>query len=136
MERNTDIAPKYLACLLDVSAYCSPDFLEMCGGKVYQSGFFDDNLDTFICSPERMVFVEWIELVPESTPEDEAAREQLYEILIEEGTDRDDSYLSRRDVERLKVEAPERFKEVEIDLDPEEDASEQVRELLQGNPLF
>jgi len=136
MERNAHIPPKYLACLIDVSEHCQPDFLEKCGGKVYQSGFFDDNLDTFICSPERMVFVEWLELVPESTPEDEAAREQLYELLIEEGSDLDDTYLSRRDIERMKAEAPERFKEVEIDLDPEEDASEEVRELLQGNPLF
>lgn len=134
MNKSIDIPPKFLACRLDMSSYCSQEFLDRCGGKVYLSGFFDDNLDTHICSAQKMVYVHALELVPEKCPENEEAREALYEELLESSVDAD--YFARSMIEALKREHPDHFQELEIAFDEDEDPAEIVREHLQGNPVF
>jgi hypothetical protein len=131
---NENIPPKFVACRLDMSNYCSQEFLDRCGGKVYLSGFFDDNLDTTICSAQKMVYVHALEFVPEKYPEGEEAREALYEELLEGGVD--DDYFARSMIESLKKEHPDDLQELEIEFDEDEDPVEVVREHLQGNPIF
>ena len=141
MKKPREFPPKYVACLLDWSLGCEERFLERCGGKVYLSGFYDDNLDTFICSSERMVYVCGIELMPEQYPEDDKEREKLNEELIEVWStfEPHDDYYQRRFIENRRDKHPGRFKEVQIDLDDpqnERACEEEVRELLSGNPMF
>jgi hypothetical protein len=126
--------PKYIACLLDVSSYCSEDFLARCGGAVYLSAFFDDSVNTFCCSQTPSVFVEELEHVPEKYPEDEAARETLNEELLD--LPLLCFYTRRVDIEKLKVEHPDRFKALDFTFDEDDDPAEVVREHLQGNPVF
>lgn len=133
MDKNTDIQPKFIACRLDMSSYCSQELLDRCGGKVYLSGFFDDNLDTHICSAQKMVYVHALEFVPEKYPEDEETRDALNEELLEGA---DDDYFPRALIERMKQLRPDDLQVVEIDLDEDEDPADQVREALQGNPVF
>lgn len=134
MSKTQDISPKFIACRLDMSQYCSPEFLDRCGGKVYLSGFFDDNLNTYICSAEKMLYVHGLEFVPEQYPEDEEACNALNEELLENTADND--YFSRSTIERLRQEHPEDFQEVDVDFDEEDDPADVVREYLQGNPVF
>ena len=134
MSKNLDIPPKFLACRLDMSSYCSQEFLDRCGGKVYLSGFFDDNLDTHICSAQKTVYVHALEFVPEKYPEDEEAREALNEELLEGGVD--DDYFARSMIELLKREHPDHLQELEVAFDEEDDPADVVREHLQGNPVF
>ena len=126
--------PKYIACLLDVSSYCSEDFLARCGGAVYVSCFFDDSVNTYCCSLTPSVFVEELEHVPGRYPEDEAESERLNLDLLEIETR--DAYYTRRDIEKLKLEHPDRFKPLDLTFDEDDDPSEVVREHLQGNPEF
>jgi hypothetical protein len=133
-EEMDNIAPTFIACRLDMSQHCSPEFLARCGGKVYLSGFFDDNLNTHICSAEKMVYVHALEFVPEQYPEDEEARDALNGELLEDTVD--DDYFGRATIERLKKEHPENFRAVEITFDEDDDPAEVVREHLQGNPEF
>ncbi len=134
MDKNTVIKPKFIACRLDMSTYCSQEFLDRCGGKVYLSGFFDDNLDTTICSAQKMVYVHALEFVPEKYPEDEKARETLYEELRASG--KDDDYFARSTIELLKKEHPDHLQELEITFDEDDAPADVVREHLQGNPVF
>lgn len=131
---NPDIPPKFIACRIDMSDCCSEDFLDRCGGKVYLSGFFDDNLNTYCCSAEKMIFVEGLEFVPEKYPEGEGLYTQLAEELLENAAE--DSYYSRSDIDRLRKESPDNFEALELTFDEDENPSEEVREYLQGNPVF
>lgn len=131
---NPDIKPAFIACRLDMSEYCSPEFVARCGGKVYLSGFYDDNLNTYICSAQKMIYVHALEFVPEKYPEDEEARNTLNEELLEDTVD--DDYFSRATIERLRKEHPDNFRAVEITFDEDDDPAEEVREYLQGNPEF
>jgi len=133
---NPDIPPKMTACLIDVSEHCSEDFLAKCGGKIYMSGFYDDNVNTYCCSTTPSVFVDVIELVPETYPEDEDAREALSEELLEAHTADDSGYYNRRDIERMRADHPERFKDLGMTFDEDENPEEMVREHLCGNPVF
>ena len=131
--------PKFLACLIDISSYCSPELLARCGGKLFYSGFFDDSVNTHLCSFQPSVWVEVLSIEPERYPEDNRESNDLNEELLGLLTSDDDSYYLRRDIERQKVEHPDRFKEVSVDF--EEDSTfnsrhEEVREELQGNPVF
>lgn len=134
MRENTNIPPKFVACRIDVTEYCSPSFVARCGGKVYESGFFDDNLNVFICSAQAHVFVEALELVPERYPEDETARNALNEELLEQEVE--DHYYLRRDVARMREANPDHFVELDLTFDEDDDPSEAVREHLCGNPRF
>jgi len=129
-ESNLTIRPKFVACRIDVSEFCSPEFLDRCGGKVYLSGFFDDNLNTFICSAEKMLFVHALGYVPENYPEDEALADALNNELLMESPE--DDYFSRSTIERLRREDPDSFE----DLEDVYDVEDEVREYLQGNPRF
>jgi len=137
-----DIKPKFIACLIDVSAHCSEEFLARCGGKVYLSGFYDDNLDTHCCSFTPMIDVTYMGYVAEEYPEDDEAREALHEELMITGADELGGYYTRRDLERVREAHPERFVALDIDLDSDEDEdeqrrawNEQVYEYLSGNPV-
>lgn len=134
MSKNPDIAPKFIACRLSMREHCSDSFLARCGGDLYLSGFFDDNLNTFCCCSRPSIYVHGLELVPEKYPEDEEAREALNLELME--GDAEGGYYLRTEMDRIRHQRPDCFQEVEIDLDPEEEADEQVREHLQGNPVF
>jgi len=139
MEKNMHIPPKYVACLLDMSEYCSPELLARCGGKVYLSGFYDDNLNTYICSFDPMIFVQALEWVPEEYPEEEPARNDLWEELNELLTVEDSDYYGRYDVERMRKANPDHFKELDFTFEKgtsQEESDEAVREELQGNPVF
>lgn len=131
------IDSKYIACLIDISYGISDDFLTKCGGKVYLSGFFNDSVNAYCCSITPSVFVGAIELVPESLPEDEESREAIYEELMDAFCEGDCSgYYDRSYIEKMKKEKPERFSEIDIHLDKDESEDDQVREYLQGNPVF
>jgi len=136
---NPNIPDKFVACLIDISEYCSPELLERCGGKAYYSGFFNDAVNTYCCSMTPSVFVDVIELVPEQYPEDEDASNALNEELLELLTPDDGGYYDRRDVERMKGCNPERFRVLDLSFDEDEADQERcdgVREYLQGNPCF
>lgn len=135
-ERNPESPPKFLACKIEVSQHCSPDFLARCGGKIFLSGFFDDSVNTHCCSLTPSVYVDVIELVAEAYPEDEATREALYEELREVHTIDDSGYYGRRDIERMKERNPDHFKDVDLTFDEDDDPSDKVREYLSGNPEF
>ena len=138
-EPHTIVPPKYFACLLDISSVCSPDLIERCGGKLYYSGFFDDSVNTYLCSLTPSIFVDVIELVPEISPEDEERSNALNEELLELLSESDSGYYDRRTIDRLRKESPERFQElVHLGLEGETDAErvDEVREFLHGNPVF
>ena len=136
--------PKFIACLIDISGYFKDtpaglDLLERCGGKIFYSGFFDDSVNTHLCSFQPSVWVEVLSIEPERYPEDDRESNDLNEELLGLLSQDDDSYYLRRDIERQKVEHPDRFKEVSVDF--EEDSTfnsrhDEVREELQGNPVF
>ena len=139
-----EIPPKFFACLIDISGYFTDtetgrELLEQCGGKIYFSGFFDDSVNTHLCSFQKSVWIEVLSLEPERYPEEDPARNDLNEELLRL-LDRDDSsYWQRRDVERWKVAHPGRFKEVSVDFDEDstfDTRHDEVREELQGNPVF
>lgn len=134
MRENTEIKPSFVACLIDVSEYCSEGFLARCGGRVYESAFFDDNLNTYLCSATPCIFVESLSLVAEKYPEDEEAREALCSELLD--VDLKDSYYERRDIERRRRESPDKFVALKVAFDGDDDPAEVVREYLQGNPCF
>lgn len=137
-----DIPDNFVACLIDVSQYYLDSeegraLLERCGGKIYESGFFNDAVNTHICSLTPSVYVEVLELVPERYPDEEPARNDLWEELNNLHTIDDSGYYDRSDIERLRTEHPDRFK-VLGDVEGETDKAkhEAVREELQGNPVF
>jgi len=140
----TEPAQKFLACLIDISSYFTDtepgrELLAKCGGKLFYSGFFDDSVNTHLCSFQPSVWVEVLGIEPETYPEDDEAREELYGELLDLLTSDDDSYYLRRDIERWKVAHPDRFQEVDFDF--EEDSTfdsrhDEVREGLSGNPVF
>jgi hypothetical protein len=134
---NPAIPDKFIACKIDISEHCSPELLARCGGALYLSGFYNDAVDTFICSAERMIFVDVIELVPEQYPDEEDLAESLNSDLIELHTEDDSGYYSRHDIERLRGAHPDRFKEiVGVDFEDYRNPSDAVRADLQGNPVF
>lgn len=132
-------APKFVACLIDISAYAEPDFLARCGGKVYLSGFFDDSVNTYCCSATPSVFVGALELVAETYPEEDSAREALYEELLETSATLEGGYYTRSYIESIKKNHPERVAWLDLDLDLDEDEQgrwQQAREALQAYPAF
>jgi len=140
-----DIKPKFIACLIDVSAHCSEEFLARCGGKVYLSGFYDDNLDTHCCSFTPMVDVTYMGYVAEEYPEDEEAREALHEELMDIAAENEaGGYYMRRSMEVVRKKHPERFVVLDMELETDEELdqdtqrrewNEQVMESLSGNPV-
>ena len=128
------IEPKFIACLIDMSHCCEKDFLERCGGKLYLSGFYDDNTNTYICSAEKMVFVHAVEWYAKEVPEDEDEREQLYDEMLNPPPE--DSYFSRSDIESMRKDFPKNFVEIDIDLDLDDDPECSVRDALCSNPIF
>lgn len=145
MSNNEKIQPKFIAGLIDISEYCEPDFLERCGGKVYYSGFFDDSTNHYLCSFQKNIWFEVVELVPEKYPEDQDESEKLNMELIDARSELDDGYYSRSLVESMMEKNPEHFEVLEFNFDDDEDLDEEaqdrarhddVREYLQGNPRF
>jgi hypothetical protein len=142
--KQLDIPPKFIACLLDISGHYTDTeegraFLKRCGGKIYFSGFFDDSVNTHLCSSSPSVWVDVVEICPEKYPEDEHESDLLNCDLIEMLQADDNDYWSRRDIERMKVAHPDRFKELDFNFDEDstdQERQEQVHEHLQGNPVF
>lgn len=138
----------FVAALLDVTRDCSPHLVERCGGKVYQSAFFDENSATYCCSLTPSYDLDYLELVPEVVPDEEDARDSLSEDLLEASTEGDlGGYMTVYHVKALREKNPERFIKVNLDFDESdfdgmsEDEKyravrEQVREALQSNPVF
>jgi hypothetical protein len=136
---SPEIPPKFIACLIDVSGQCSPELIERCGGKVYISGFFDDSVNTHLCSFSPSVWVEVVSIEPERYPEDETASNDLNEELLGLLTHEDNDYWNRRDIERMKEANPDHFKDLDFDFDEgltDNERHDEVREHLQGNPVF
>jgi len=141
---NLSIPPKFIACLIDISGYFKDtapgrDLLERCGGKIFYSGFFDDSVNTHLCSFEKSVYIDVLSIEPERYPEDEDESDALNVELIDLLTIDDSSYWSRSDVERWKVEHPDRFKDLDSTFEEDstfESRHDEVREELQGNPVF
>ena len=137
-----EIPNNFYAALIRVpDDYVDPDFLARCGGALYESVFFDDSVNTYAASTVPSVGIEVLELVPEEYPEDEDEHEALHDELMDAFHDAVESfyYMNRSDLERLKKKNPGNFKdlgEFEVDEDAGEDAYEEVREYLQGNPVF
>ena len=134
-----EIPSRWTAALLRVpDAHVDPDFLARCGGALYESVFFDDSVNVHICSLTPSVGFEVLELVAGEYPENEDAREALYDELMEVHSSSEGFYyMDRSDVERLKKANPENFKNLgDFDVDEDENACEVVREYLQGNPVF
>ncbi|HIF07701.1 MAG TPA: hypothetical protein EYQ64_12350 [Gemmatimonadetes bacterium] len=132
-------APRYIACRIDVSPYCQSDFLARCGGKVYLTGFFDDSVNTHLCSLTPSVYVHSLGFVPEAYPEGDEEREALDTELMEIQTTEDSDYYGRPTIERLRKAQPEDFKAVDVEIDREDSEeawTDEVREHLSGNPVF
>jgi hypothetical protein len=140
-----DIMPKFIAGLIDISEHCEPEFLERCGGKVYYSGFFDDSTNHHLCSFQKNIWFEVVELVPEKYPEGQDEAEALHSELLDARTLDDDDYFPRDMIERLMKEHPDHFEELKFNFDEDEEKTEEeldrerheeVREYLSGNPYF
>ncbi len=135
MRENAHIPDNFVACKIDITEHCSEDLVGRCGGALYLSGFYNDSVNTFICSATPMVFVEALALVPERYPEDEEAADALNNELLMETMD--DDYFSRSDIERMREGHPDNFKVLgDAEGDNEREKAEAVREDLQGNPCF
>ena len=140
-----DIKPKFFAGLIDISEHCEPGFLERCGGKVYYSGFFDDSTNHHLCSYQKNIWFEVVEIVPEKYPEDDYDADQLNMELLDARSELDNGYYPRSLVESLMEKNPEHFTTLDFNFDDDEDLDEkaqdrarheEVREYLQGNPCF
>lgn len=130
MSEPQSIPSKFIACRLDMSEHFSPEFLDRYGGKIYLSGFYDDNLNTFICSAEKMIFVHALEYVPESCFYDPPTMEEL---LMEQP---ESAYFSRSHIERMRKQHPDCFQELDIEFDEHDPPEVIVLEHLQCNPVF
>jgi len=144
MKERNDIPPKYIACLIDISGYFTDtepgkELLAQCGGKIFYSGFFDDSVNVHLCSLTPAVYVEVLELVPETIPEDDAVSEELWNALNLLHTADDSGYYNRREIERMKEQSPDHFKVLDCTFeadDTDETRMDVVREDLQGSPVF
>ena len=69
--------------VLDVSSMCSADFLARCGGAFYDVYFFDECRRVHLCEATASAELHFIGGGPAAIPEDEDAREALYNEIIE-----------------------------------------------------
>lgn len=139
MSQQTKTLSHIYAALIRVpDNHVDPDFLARCGGALYESVFFDDSVNVHLASATPSVGIEVLEYLPEEYPEDEDEREALYDELMEVKNESEDFYyMTRRDLERLKIRNPENFKDFgDFEVDEETDGYDLVREYLQGNPEF
>ena len=70
-------APEWGIFVMDITQYCSADFVARCGGGVYHVYFFNKLSRTFICSYWPMAELRLIGTVAKVSPDDEDAREAL-----------------------------------------------------------
>lgn len=131
--QKSKITASYIACKIDISQYFTSDLLKKCGGKIYLSGFFDDNLNTFICSQEKMIFVHTLCYIPEFYSENEIDEiENDLSIL-----DCEDDYFSRSTIEKLRKENPDNFQLIDKNnFNCNENSIDEIRKYLQSNPIF
>lgn len=93
--------PDYRVVAIDESAHCSPAFLAQCGGKVWATYVYNAAEVTYCCELTPSYCLLPIELHAHVIPDDETAREALFEALIDAQADSDPIYLHCSAVDRL-----------------------------------
>lgn len=73
----TPYAPEWGIYVMDITEYCSDDFVARCGGGVYHVYLFDKMSATYICSAQAMAELRLIGTVAKANPDDDEAREAL-----------------------------------------------------------
>jgi len=139
MNRNEHVPPNWIAVKIDESEHCDREFLARCGGKVFQIYLVDTSIQTHCCELTPSYGMVPIDLVAESYPDDEQARETLYEDLMDASNVAEFCYRHCRHVDRL----PDDHKvDLGLALDPEDwqddpDRGEDfAREEYQGGQRF
>ncbi len=140
MDRCDD-SDVYVACKIDISQYVTDEkLLEKCGGKLFYSGFFNDSVDIHICSFTPHVYVDVVGIVPESFPDDDDERTETADEVDELHDIYDSGYYTRRDIENMRKNHPDRFQVIQINFSEpgltDTVKSEEIREALSGDPIF
>lgn len=138
--------PRFVACLIDISRLASAEFLSQCGGKLFMSGFYNESENVHCASLTPCYDFTFVEHLPGEWPEDEDAREELHDALLDSVDGCESNYYDVSDIERAREAHPERFVFWgDPGLDPEEyDSPEDLRkaridavsEALGSNPEF
>lgn len=135
MTEYISLNPEWRAVKIDVSQYCEPEFLARCGGKVYQVSLYDSTARTFCCEITPSFCLIPVDLVPETYPETDDAREDLAcELLDALNECCECFYVHCSTVERMEsLPVP-----VDIDTDdlPEDGGEADAIEAYHSSPLF
>lgn len=105
-ERDFDEVPrKWTAVRVDVTGHCGEEFVARCGGKVYEVCLYDANERTYCCEVTPSYCLYPVDLTAGSLPEEDAARERLFEELLDARHELEDvCYMHCSDVDRLPEE--------------------------------
>lgn len=128
------MTPRWIAIRLDVSQYCAPEFLERCGGRVYEISLVNVHSITHCCEVTPSYFCIPVDHVPERYPDNDNDSERLCSDLSEVTAASDPFYFHAWRVHALPE--PDR-RDVQIDTDDLDDDGESLAiEAYNGNPRF
>lgn len=134
------VTPKWFAIKLDESEHCEPEFLKRCGGKCYQIYLVDMSTHTHLCEFTPSYCLIPVELVAEKYPEDDDAREELYEELREVfyETCNEVSYMHCHHIDGLPDDCKDDLQLTfeDDEWDDENRGEEVAMEYYQGNPTW
>jgi hypothetical protein len=81
-DQDYSITPKFKVCRIDETANWDKEITDV-AGKVYGVYFYDASHQTFCCEITPSYELTFLESVAENCPNDELAREKLYDDIIE-----------------------------------------------------
>jgi hypothetical protein len=117
--------PDWRAIRFDETQYCSPEFVELCGGKVYTVYIYNHNEATYLCEMQPSYCLIPVDLVAEVYPEDDEERERLDEVLREVHLNDEVTYIHCSDIKDSETIPLGDF-----------ESEDEAREYYQGNPRF
>ena len=110
----------------ETAHWTDPAFVERCGGKIWTLYVYNPNEVTHLCEITPSYYLEPLDYYPASLPEDENAREEIYDTLLETLCLQEQAtYMHCRHVDALETRIVEDFDAL-CDLDG-------AREYWQGN---
>lgn len=83
------VLPEIHLAKIEVSNNCLYDFVQLCGGHVYDLYLYDLNLHVHCAELTASHECWFLDMVPEKFPEDEAAQQELAEQLVQAKADTD-----------------------------------------------
>lgn len=138
------ITPRWHAVKIDESRFCSPDFLERCGGGVFQVYLVNLAEVTYCCEITPSYCLIPVDLVAKEYPDEdvpggEERRNALYEELLEVNNQADVQYMHCSDFDRTVPAEDRHDLTPRLDLEDLEDGDtgeDVARENYQGNPVW